>query len=85
MGNIELMTALLDAAVSTANSHRNKQNEAYSLGHTEALANALYLLLLSHSGDNTRLENYAQKMSTFAIDRLNDISPNVSNLISKNG
>lgn len=70
--DVELLRALLDAAVRTARSHRGKPRELYVLGQLEATANMAYILAAG-SVDH-EFEAYCQNLAAEAIDRMEVIS-----------
>ena len=70
--DIELLRALLDAAVLTARSHRGTPRELYVLGQLEATANMAYVLAAGSVEEEFEL--YCQRMAAEAIDRMEAIS-----------
>ena len=70
--DIELLRALLDAALRTARSHRGKSRELYVLGQLEATANTAYVLAAGKV--DYEFEAYCQQVAAEAIDRMEVIS-----------
>ncbi|MDX1693620.1 MAG: hypothetical protein R3208_07630 [Ketobacteraceae bacterium] len=70
--DIELLRALLDAAVRTARSHRGKPRELYVLGQLESAANTAYILAAGKV--DYEFEAYCQQLAAEAIDRMELIS-----------
>lgn len=70
--DVELLRALLDAAVRTARSHRGKPRELYVLGQLEATANMAYILAAGKV--EYEFEAYCQSLAAEAIERMEAIS-----------
>ncbi|PIE40617.1 MAG: hypothetical protein CSA49_07615 [Gammaproteobacteria bacterium] len=66
--DIEMLKELLDAAATTALSHRGDQQELYVLGQLEATANMAYIIGVGHVGYD--FEAYCQKLAGEAIERM---------------
>ena len=77
-----LLRSLLDAANSTAISHRDAPREAYALGQLEATANMAYIIS-SSAEEDYELENYCQSLAAYAIERLDIIAPANNTNVSK--
>lgn len=69
--DIELLRALLDAALRTSLSHRGKPRELYVLGQLEATANMAYVMTAGKV-DN-EFEAYCQRLASEAIERMETI------------
>lgn len=66
--DVELLRALLDAALQTARSHRGKPRELYVLGQLEATANMAYILAAAKV--EYEFEAYCQRLAAEAIERM---------------
>ena len=69
--DVELLRALLDAALQTARSHRGKPRELYVLGQLEATANVAYIL--TAGSIDYEFEAFCQRMAAEAIERMEAI------------
>lgn len=67
----ELLETVLDAALSTARTYRNKPGELYAIGQLEATANLIYVMICVHSEPALdKLEVRCQASALEAIERL---------------
>lgn len=72
--NREMLESMLDAALTTARSHRGRPGELYALGQLEATANMIYVMICSQtSGQFGQLEVLCQACASEAVDRLENL------------
>ena len=73
--NREMLENMLDAALSTARTHRGRQEELYALGQLEATANMVYVMICCQTSEElSRLEVRCQACALEAIERMEKIS-----------